>query len=166
MYLSKLTFRYLLTLSLFVLYIYIYVCVCVLSQSTHLLYRTVLLQSLFLYRNGRSVPLFTSRICEYNEQNPMTHFMRVCINISICVQCSAVQCSFLYVCTYICVYVCAILFIDLVFFFLSHDKEQCLYVFCVHLVQYMSINSANHFLFFYSLGFSFILSGLNFLFFL
>ncbi len=108
MYLSKLTFRYLLTLSFCLISIYIYVCMFMCRASLHIYsieqfccnpYFCIAMVALFF-------PLFTSRICEYNEQKtPMTHFMRVCTNISICVQCSAVQCSFL-LCMYVYLCVC------------------------------------------------------------
>lgn len=105
MYLSKLTFRYLLKILyvslLFLLFfclihIYIYMCVCVCWASLHIYsieqfccnpYFCIAMVALF--------PYLHLAYANITNKNPW-HTMRVCIKTnSLCVQCSAVQCSFL-----------------------------------------------------------------------
>jgi hypothetical protein len=90
-----------LLLLLCLFYTCVCVCVCVELVYTSIFYRTVFLQFIFFYRNGRSLTV----ILNLAYANLMTHFMRVYINISLCVQCSAVQCSFL-LCMYVYLCVC------------------------------------------------------------
>jgi hypothetical protein len=101
MYLSKLTFRYLLTLSLFFLYIYIYiyVCVCVELVYTSTLSNSFIAILIFVSQWSLCFLIYILRMRILRTKLHDTLYACMYKYIYMC----AVQCSVVSVCTYICV---------------------------------------------------------------